>query len=108
MTTDTPRTIIGKFRLVAIAEGFSYLFLLLIAMPLKYFAGYPAVVKYGGWAHGVLFVAYCILLLQVWIQYRWKFSKAVMAFVASLLPFGTFVLDRQLKKQLPEMAGIKK
>ena len=102
-TTKLVHTLMGKFRLVAIAEGFSYLFLLLIAMPLKYFAGYPAVVKYGGWVHGVLFVAYCVLLLQVWIRYKWTFTRVVMAFAASLLPFGTFVLDRQLKKQMHEL-----
>ena len=99
--TNFSGSALGRFRLVALAEGFSYLFLLLIAMPLKYFASYPAVVKYGGWVHGVLFVAYCFLLLQVWIQYKWTLGKTVLAFVASLLPFGTFVLDRQLKKQLP-------
>lgn len=102
-TTKLLHTLMGKFRLVAVAEGISYLFLLLVAMPLKYFAGYPAVVKYGGWLHGVLFVAYCALLLQVWIRYKWKFARAVWAFAASLLPFGTFVLDSQLKKQMHEL-----
>ena len=99
--TNFSGSALGRFRLVALAEGFSYLFLLLIAIPLKYFAAYPAVVKNGGWVHGVLFVAYCFLLLQVWIKYQWTFGKTVLAFAASLLPFGTFVPDRQLKKQLP-------
>lgn len=64
----------------------------------------PAVVKYTGWIHGVLFVLYMVALLQVWIQYRWKFGKVVMAFIASLLPFGTFVLDRRLKQEQQVMA----
>ena len=90
---------IGRFRLIALAEGVSYLVLLGIAMPLKYFAGNALAVKYFGWAHGVLFTLFCIFLIQVWIQYRWKFSKVVGAFIASLLPFGTFVLDRKLKRE---------
>ena len=98
MTNHFSGSAIGRFRLVALTEGISYLFLLLIAMPLQYFAGYPHLVKYGGWVHGVLFAAYCFLLLQVWIQYKWTFGKAVLAFFASLLPFCTFVLNRQLKK----------
>ncbi len=90
---------LGRFRLIAILEGISYLVLLGIAMPLKYFAHLPGSVKYTGWIHGVLFVLYIILLLKVWSQYRWSFSKAVLAFIASLLPFGTFVLDSKLKKE---------
>ena len=89
----------GRFRFVALAEGVSYLILLGIAMPLKYFAGYSLAVQVTGWAHGVLFTLFCIFLIQVWIQYRWKFGKVLGAFMASLLPFGTFVLDRKLRQQ---------
>lgn len=90
---------LGRFRLTAILEGISYLVLLGIAMPLKYFAQLPAAVKYTGWIHGVLFVLYITLLLKVWMQYRWSLSKVILAFIASLLPFGTFVLDSKLKKE---------
>ncbi|MCO5240552.1 MAG: DUF3817 domain-containing protein [Chitinophagaceae bacterium] len=90
---------LGRFRLTAIAEGISYLVLLGIAMPLKYFAGLPEVVKYTGWVHGLLFVLYMVLLLKVWKQYRWNRGKVALAVIASLLPFGTFVFDRELKKE---------
>jgi integral membrane protein len=95
---------LGKFRLVALLEGISFLVLLFIAMPLKYGADMPLAVKYTGWTHGVLFVLYVILLIQVWIEYNWKFTKVVLAFVASLLPFGTFVLDRNLKKEAAQLS----
>lgn len=91
----------NKFRLIGILEGISYLVLLLIAMPLKYLADKPEAVKYVGWAHGLLFVSFGLYLLIVWKQYRWSFGKATVAFVASLLPFGTFILDKQLKKEYP-------
>lgn len=94
----------GRFRFIAITEGVSYLLLLTIAMPLKYFAAQPLPVKYLGWAHGVLFVLYCFLLLQVWIKYKWSFGKALVAFIASLLPFGTFVLDKRLKREQKKLA----
>ena len=90
---------LGWFRLVAITEGISYLLLLLIAMPLKYFANIPELVTYLGWAHGFLFVLYGMLLLKVWIEYRWPFSKAFLAFIAALVPFGTFVLDKRLRRE---------
>lgn len=88
----------GKFRAIAILEGISYLFLLCIAMPLKYKFGFETAVKYTGWVHGILFITYIILLLIVWRQYKWSFKKVFFAFIASLLPFGTFVLDKQLKE----------
>ena len=96
---------LNRFRLVAIMEGVSYLVLLGIAMPLKYFAGLPEVVKYTGWLHGVLFVWFMMLLLKVWIKYKWSFGKTLLAFIASLLPFGTFVLDNKLKKEEQERLG---
>jgi integral membrane protein len=99
MTHHLLQSTLGRFRLVAISEGISYLFLLFIAMPLKYAAHFPLAVQYGGWLHGVLFILYMLLLLQVWKQYRWKFGKVVWAFAASLIPFGGFVLEHQLKKQ---------
>ncbi len=90
---------LGRFRLVAILEGISYLVLLFIAMPMKYIWHLPLAVKYTGWAHGVLFVLYMLLLLLVWIELKWKFSKVLWAFVASLIPFGTFILDKQLQEE---------
>ena len=88
---------------VAFAEGVSYLLLLLIAMALKYYANFPEAVKYVGWLHGILFVLFCIYLLKVWIVLKWSFGKALTAFIASLVPFGTFLLDARLKKEYPEV-----
>lgn len=68
-------------------------------MPLKYFAGIPEAVKYTGWAHGLLFVLYAVLLIQVWQNYNWKFGKAALVFIASLLPFAPFYVDRKLKEE---------
>ncbi len=87
------------FKWIGIAEGISYLLLLGIAMPLKYFADMPEAVKYTGWAHGVLFVAYLIALLWVWNDCKWSFGKAVLAFIASLLPFGPFLFDRRYLRE---------
>lgn len=97
-------TALGRFRLIAIAEGISYLFLLLIAMPLKYFAGLPEAVKYSGWVHGLLFILFVFALLEVTIKRKWSLLKAARGFISSLIPFGTFLFDRELKKE----AGLQK
>ena len=94
---------LNRFCFVALLEGISYLVLLGIAMPLKYFMDMPEAVKYTGWAHGLLFVAYMFLLINVAIQYNWKFSRIVLVFLASLLPFAPFIVDRKLKKEAAEL-----
>ena len=86
------------FRKIAIAEGLSFLALLLIAMPLKYFAGLPMAVKIFGWAHGVLFVAFIALSFETKTILNKNFIWMMKALVASVLPFGTFVLEKQMVK----------
>ena len=96
MNTDT---LLGKFRLVGILEGISFLFLMGIAVPIKYMAGNPWPVKIGGWIHGIFFILYLVMLYEVWKAYKWSFAKVFWGVVAALLPFGTFILDRKLAKE---------
>ncbi len=93
------KTALSWFRIVVIAEGISFLVLLGIAMPLKYMARMPLPVKYTGWAHGVLFMLYIVLLIWVSIERKWPLLKIIVAFAASLIPFGTIALDSRLKKE---------
>jgi integral membrane protein len=90
-------TSLNLFRKVAVAEGVSYLLLLFVAMPLKYWAGMPLAVKYTGWVHGMLFVGYAACLVLAWQEQKWKFGKAVLIFLASLFPVAPFFVDAKLK-----------
>ena len=87
------------FRKVAIAEGVSFLLLLFVAMPLKYFANMPLAVKVMGGIHGVLFVAFVVLAWEVKGDYRKSFLWLLKALLASVLPFGTIIMDREWKKE---------
>ena len=89
-------TTLGRLRLVAFLEGISYLFLLLVAMPLKYAADMPGAVKVTGLAHGVLFVLYLLMIAQAAIEYRWGWRTTALALLSSIIPFGTFWADRKL------------
>ena len=68
-------------------------------MPLKYMLGMPKPNYFVGMAHGVLFIAYVVLLALVVIQYKWSLKKAVLAFLASFVPFGTFYADKKLFRE---------
>jgi len=86
--------IIKWFLLIGKIEGYSYLLLLFIAMPLKYVFDMPQYIRPMGSIHGVLFVAFMILLALMFFKVKLSFKNACFAFLLSLVPFGTFFLRR--------------
>lgn len=90
---------IRNLRIVGIAEGISYIVLLCIAMPLKHFMEMPLAVTYVGWAHGVLFMLYIPAVFLARKAMQWNFFQVLVALAASLIPLGTFFLDRQLSRR---------
>ncbi|MCF8257461.1 MAG: DUF3817 domain-containing protein [Flavobacteriales bacterium] len=92
---------IGRFRAIAFLEGISFILLLFIAMPLKYGAGEPLLVKWVGMAHGLLFVLFLLLAVQQHVERGWSFLSVTWKVIASsLIPFGTFYLDRRFLSPL--------
>jgi integral membrane protein len=86
---------LSRFHTAAFIEGLSYLALLGIAMPLKYFAGWPLAVRVVGMAHGVLFVAYVLLVALLLARGTQSVKWGLWALFLSVIPFGTFVLTRE-------------
>lgn len=95
---DKNSTIVKIYRINAFLEGVSFLVLLGIAMPLKYMYNKPEMVKIVGMAHGLLFVAYILLVVVVREQLKWNMKNTILALAASVFPFGTFYADRKLFK----------
>ena len=87
------------FRKIAFAEGISFLVLLGIAMPLKYLAGMPLAVTIVGAIHGILFIAFMIMAWEIKTGYKRSWVWFGKAFLASILPFGTFVMDKEWRKE---------
>jgi len=79
-----------------LAEGSSFLALLFVAMPMKYFMGMPKVVTVVGAIHGILFLLYIGQLAKLHVTYQWNNRFSFLAFLASLLPFGPFLFDKHL------------
>ena len=94
------QTTIGRLRFVGFGEAISWLLLLLFAMPLKYIWHLPMAVRYVGWVHGLLFIAYIILAFLCKLKYNWKWSKLIVACVLAFVPFGTLVFEAQLKRNM--------
>jgi integral membrane protein len=88
--------LLNTLRIVGLLEGISYLLLLFIAMPLKYFFQLPQFVRVIGMAHGVLFIAYIVLVMIAAQRYKWNIKNTSIALIGSLLPFGTFYADKKV------------
>jgi integral membrane protein len=93
MALDSP---LGRLRAVGIWEGTSFLVLLGIAMPLKYFAGHPEAVRIVGMAHGILFLLYIAATIQVAMELEWPWRRTVAVLIASVLPGGPFIVDARI------------
>ena len=96
MNPESNTLTIKILRIIALLEGLSFLILMGIAMPLKYYADSPAAVRVVGMAHGILFVLYCLNVVFAHFKFNWTFTKTGLALLASVLPFGTFVADVKL------------
>ena len=94
---------ISYFRYVLFLEAVSYILLVFIAMPLKHIWDMPLAVRIVGMAHGLLFVLFVLMLLNLALKYKWKMSFSIGLFIASLLPIVPFFYDKKLKSEIAEI-----
>ena len=88
------------YRLIAFLEGVSYILLLLIAVPIKYLLNEAFYVKILGMPHGILFILYILFSIIAKIKYNWNFRKFLVISISSLVPFGTFYIDKKYLTKL--------
>ena len=79
-------------------DGVSYLLLLFIASPIKYLTDDPSYVKMLGMPHGILFMVYIILAFMIKKEMNWNNKDFGIVLLCSILPFGTFYMDKKYLK----------
>ena len=99
MKITAPEKLLHRFRMVGIAEGISFLVLLLIAMPIKYLLKIQEPVKLVGWLHGALFITYLYLIIEVAVTFKKSLGWCIISFLAAFVPCGTFITDKKLRKE---------
>ena len=95
------KTLFSWFRTLAFWEGVSYVVLLINMLLIKNLnpeLGQSLVFPIGI-VHGILFVAYCILALMTKLQYERKFIWVLIALVMSVIPLGTFIMEKKWKAE---------
>lgn len=58
----------------------------------------PQYVKILGMPHGILFILYVALAFLLKSDYKWSNKTFIAVLVASIIPFGTFYIDRKFLK----------
>ena len=86
------------FRIIAFLEGVSYILLMSVGLYFKYQLGNPSYVKLLGMPHGLLFISYLILAFLIKTDEKWEGKDFGIILLASILPFGTFYVDRKYLK----------
>lgn len=84
------------YRVLAYTVGVGLVILVLIAVPLKYFADSPTLVTIVGPLHGFLYMAYLVAAVNLAFRSRWSPVKTVLVMLAGTIPFLSFVAERKV------------
>ena len=92
-------TPVRLYRLVARAEALTWA-LLLVGMFLKYVTDTTELgVRVFGMLHGVVFIAYCLTTVLLWIDQRWSFGRLVGGLACAIPPFATIPFEAYAERR---------
>jgi integral membrane protein len=95
-------TPVGRFRLMALAEAWSWAGLLL-GMIFKYLVVHdPVGVRIMGPVHGVLFVLYVVATIEAMVHLRKPVWVLALGLVAAVPPFTTWWFERWVLREREE------
>ena len=88
-----------RYRTMAYIVGVMLLLLVLVAMPLKYFADMPGPVAVIGTAHGFLYCVYLLTAFDLALRARWRALGTLLVLLAGTIPFLSFVAERKVTRK---------
>lgn len=87
-----------SFRILSLFEGVSLLVILFVTMPLKYIWDNGDPNKVIGMIHGFLFLAYVVMAIMIKPEQKWDNKTLAIVLLCSVIPFGTFWMDKKYLK----------
>jgi integral membrane protein len=99
----TDRRIAGaliRYRVLANIVGVLLAVLVFVGIPLKYLADKPGTVAIVGFAHGMLYIVYCLTIIDLSIRLRWPLKRIIPLVLAGIIPIMTFVMERKVTHEL--------
>ena len=97
------RRVIQRLRIIGALEGMSFIALLYASIVLKRMRGDEDAIYVPGMIHGILFIIYYAALWHAMRVHERPVKWGAKFFVAALIPFGPFVADGSLKRELAEL-----
>ena len=88
------------FKFIAVAEGFSYLILLVNMLFIKHnnLELYKSLLFPIGMSHGLLFIIYLYLSFFIKNKFNWAIKDLLVVILGSLIPFGAFYIEKKYLK----------
>ncbi len=91
---------VRKLRIISVAEAVSFLCLLIFGSLLSRISSVNLVPELGA-LHGLLFLAYLVLMADVWKKASWSGRRVALFVLFAILPTGGFFGDRKLREEFP-------
>lgn len=95
-----------RYRVLANLVGVALLVLVLVAIPLRYLGGQPALSKVVSPVHGTLFLLYLGVTYDLSRRVRWPLGRTLLIMLAGTVPFMSFVLERRTTRELQRQADV--
>jgi len=93
---DAISSALTRYRIIAYVVGVVLIVLVMIGMPLKYLADSPGVVSAVGPFHGLLYMVYLALTLDLATRCRFPARQTILIMLAGTIPFLSFVAERKV------------
>ena len=97
--TTKARAALGRYRVMALVTGVMLL-VLCVELLLKYVVKVDRdVLRWIAWvpyAHGWIYVAYLVTVIDTWSTLRWRFGRLVTMVLAGVVPVMSFVVERRV------------
>ena len=87
---------LAAYRVAALVTGVGLLFLVLVAMPLRYLGDEPGLSQAYSPIHGLIFMAYVVVVIWVTSRRGWSPTKALLIILSGVVPFLSFFVERRV------------
>lgn len=94
------RAALLRYRVMAYLVGVLLVVLVVVGMPLKYFADNGAVVTWTGVPHGYLYMVLIITAYDLGRRVHWPWGRLILIALAGTVPFLSFVAEHYARKDV--------
>lgn len=94
-----------RYRIMAYLVGTLLVVLVLVGVPLKYFAGNGSVVTWTGVPHGYLYMVLLVTAYDLGRRVHWPWSRLILIGLAGTVPFLSFWAEYSARTDVQRRVG---